>query len=337
MLSRTTPRRPFTRKDHGVTADGFAYQISYGKRAVPVYRTAAAPLRVAPIPESPFTGRANHLLAAAIDVEVLGADFLPAYTAGDNSLVVATDSMKNFILRETLAYPGATLEGLLHHLGQGFISTYPQIRHLRIGGNELPFQPVPIPDPATSSFAPSDLLFDHRRGDHATATIELAGDDRGLAILDHRCGRLGLHLMKLRGSAFTAFVRDGYTTLPDRRDRPLFIFADLHWRYADPAALLAPDHARYVPSEQVRDLAATVFADFVSESIQHLVHEIGTRLLARFPQLAEVAFIAQNRTRDPAAESPTDDLAKVYTDPFPAYGEITLTLRRTRQPAATTP
>ena len=46
------------------------------------------------------------------------------------------------------------------------------------------------------------------------------------------------------------------------------------------------------------------------------------------PQLAEVSFAAQNRTRDPYAESETDPRVKVYSDPFPAYGEITLTLRR---------
>ena len=313
----------------------FIHEISYGKREVPVYRTAAAPLRVAPIPESPFTGRDNLLLAAAIDVEVLGDDFLPAYTVGDNSMVVATDSMKNFILRESLSYPGATLEGLLYHLGRGFIATYPQLRHLRLSGRELPFQPVAVPSGET--FAPSAVLFDPTRGDHSIATIELAADQDGVAILDHRCGRIGLHLMKVRGSAFTAFVRDGYTTLPERRDRPLYIFTDISWRYTDPADLVAPDQARYVAAEQVRDLAATVFDRFVSESIQHLVHEIGSRLLARFPQLAEVGFVAQNRTRDPIAESATDDLVRVYTDPFPAYGEITLRLHRRSAPRLSGP
>ena len=66
----------------------------------------------------------------------------------------------------------------------------------------------------------------------------------------------------------------------------------------------------------------------MSESIQHLVHEFGLRLFARFPQLAEVGFRAENRTRDPYGESTTDSRVRVYSDPFPAYGEITLTMRR---------
>ena len=52
---------------------------------------------------------------------------------------------------------------------------------------------------------------------------------------------------------------------------------------------------------------------------------MGTRLLADHPALAEVSFTAENHTRDPVGE---EDGRKVYTDPFPAQGLITLTLTR---------
>ena len=306
----------------------FDYQIGYGKLSVPVYRVYARPLLgVTPIPESSFTGRDNALFACEIDVEVLGDDFLPAYTIGDNSMVVATDSMKNFILRESLNYDGATLEGLLLFLGSGFINRYDQIGAVRMSARELPFLPVQVPD--GDRFIPSSVLFNHSRGDYATATLELTGDDNGqIEIVDHLCGRVDIQLMKITGSSFTSFVRDGYTTLPERRDRPLYIYLDMHWRYGDINELRDPHPARYVPAEQIRDLVATVFHEFVSESIQHLVHEMGTRVLDRYPQIAEISFAAQNRTRDPFAESTEDPKVKVYSDPFNAYGEITLTMSR---------
>ena len=101
-------------------SDSYGYVVSYGKYAVPVYRVFATPLRdIQPIPESSFTGRQNNLLACEVDVEVFGEDFLPAYTHGDNSMIVATDSMKNFIIRESLAYPGATLKGCSTFWGPG--------------------------------------------------------------------------------------------------------------------------------------------------------------------------------------------------------------------------
>ena len=51
------------------------------------------------------------------------------------------------------------------------------------------------------------------------------------------------------------------------------------------------------------DLAATVFHEFVSLSIQHLVNEIGERMFERYPALTEITFEAQNRTFDTAEES----------------------------------
>ena len=70
------------------------------------------------------------------------------------------------------------------------------------------------------------------------------------------------------------------------------------------------------------------FDDFVSLSIQHLVHEMGERLLARYPQLTEVGFDAQNRLWDTSAQSETDELTRVYSEPKPAYGLIGLKVRR---------
>lgn len=308
--------------------DGIRYEIGYGKRAVPVYRVYGTPLAgLTPVPESSFTGRSNVLVANEIDVEVLGDNFLPAYTEGDNTSVVATDSMKNVILRQALAYDGATLEGFLKHLGSVFLTTYPEMQRVRLSGRELPFQPTMVPD-GRGEFSPSPVLSGRGAGDVATALLDMTLGDDGPVVTEHRCGRIGMQLLKVTGSSFTSFVRDGYTTLPDRRDRPLYIFLDIGWRYADLDDLFAESHARYVAAEQVRDVVSVVFHEFVSESIQHLVHEMGGRLLARFPSLVEVSFVAQNRTRDPFYTSEHDERVKVYSDPFPAYGEITLRMTR---------
>jgi urate oxidase / 2-oxo-4-hydroxy-4-carboxy-5-ureidoimidazoline decarboxylase len=265
-------------------------KITYGKLRVPLQRVVKR------------ADGDHDVLAAEVSIEVLGENFAAAYTEGDNSAVVATDTMKNFILRESLAYEGDTLEGLIVHLGTGFLATYPVMEAVRMTGREHRFDRL------------SGKLFAREHGDHAVAMFELGED----GIRDHRSGREDLRLLKVTGSAFTRFARDDYTTLPERVDRPLLIRMDVHWRYGDPDA----DH---VDPWEVREEVAATFDDFVSESIQHLVHEMGTRMLARWPQLAEVSFAAENHTRDPAGE---DGDRKLYTDPFPAQGLITLTLTR---------
>lgn len=309
-------------------SDPYSYVVTYGKYAVPVYRVYATPLEgIQPIPESSFTRRQNNLLACEVDVEVFGDDFLPAYTEGDNSMIVATDSMKNFIIRESLAYPGSTLEGLLHFLGIGFATTYPQMHTLKLTARELPFSAAIVPD-GEGGFHQGGNLFELDDGARAVASVSVdkVGDD--VVVTGHECGITGLKLMKLTGSAFTRFVRDGYTTLPDRGDRPLYIFMDAHWHYGDDADLLDHGRGRYVAVEQMHDLLTATFDDFVSESIQHLLHEMGRRALERFPQLDQIGFEAQNRTRDPFGQRENDPRVKVYSDPFSAYGRLTLTMRR---------
>jgi urate oxidase len=300
---------------------------SYGKARVPVYRVYAHPLTGVPrIPESSFTGRSNTLFALEVDVEVSGNNFLPAYTHGDNSNIVATDSMKNIILREALTYDGATYEAFLNQLAHHFLTTYPHMESLRLTARELAFTPIAVPQNDNDTFSESSLLFSRSRNDYAFAMLDFTRHENTPMIVDHRCGRLDLQLFKVTGSAFTHFVNDEFTTLPERKDRPLFIYLDVFWKYRDVEDMLAPTHEHYVPAEQVRDLVQVVFDEFVSESIQHLVHEIGQRLLVRFPQLQEVSFEAQNRTRDPFFASETDERVKVYSDPFSAYGQIKLTL-----------
>ncbi len=305
--------------------NAYNYCISYGKARVPIYRVNATPLtNILPIPESTFVGRDNILFAAEIDVEVFGDNFLSAYTKGDNSNVVATDSMKNFILRHALQFEGATLESFLDLLARQFLTTYPQMERLRLSGRELAFTPALVPQQDASHFANSDVLFTRSHNDYTLASMDFSYEDGSAKMTAHQSGRVEMQLLKVTGSAFTHFVRDDYTTLPERGDRPLYIFLDAHWKYGSETDI----QARYIPSEQVRDVIQVVFHQFVSESIQHLVHEMGTRLFERFPQMAEISFSGQNRTRDPISVSEQDPKRKVYSDPFPAYGSIRLTMTR---------
>jgi urate oxidase/2-oxo-4-hydroxy-4-carboxy-5-ureidoimidazoline decarboxylase len=310
-------------EDSGLGQRAHITSIDYGKAGISTYRFAAKPLTVPAIPESPFTGRGNELFAVDVDVQVLGGPFSAAYTEGDNHNVVATDTMKNFVLKRALEFEGSTLEAFLDFLGRAFLATYPDMPAIHVTGREFPFAPAPVPSGDT--FVPSTVLFSRTRGDYGAAELILERTSSGVALTDHECGRLELQLVKTTGSSFAAFARDSHTTLPEVQDRPLFIYLDMFWRYRDPAQMVADTPDGYVPAEQVRDLAALVFHEFNSKSIQHLVYEMGTRILGRFPQLAEVRFEAQNRLWDPAFT--TDDPAVfVRTDPRPPYGRIGLTL-----------
>ncbi len=306
------------------------HEIHYGKAEVRVYRTRGTPLRgVTTIPESVFAGRENRLMGAEIEVVVHGDAFWESYTRGDNRMVVATDTMKNFIQSVSLETEASTLEGWIHDVGSRFLATYPQMESVTMLGRELPFPAAVVPGDEPGSFALSEVLFARDRCDRSTARMNLErADDGHVRVTDHACARTDLQMIKTTGSSFADFARDDYTTLPERRDRPLYVWCDIGWTYTDPADALGEQPDRYVAGEQVADLAASVFHRFVSLSIQHLLHEIGERMLDRWPQLASVSFDGQNRLWDVGAESTNDAEVKVYVDPRPPFGRIGLVLRR---------
>jgi urate oxidase len=271
--------------------------MNYGKEQVAVYRTYGTPLEgVRTIPESTFDGRDNTLFGLEVRVQVEGEEFLPSFTEGDNSMVVATDSMKNFVLHHAGEYDGATVEGFLEFVGARFLETYSQMEAVRMSADEIPFEERLVPGEEDGEFEPSDLVFRVSDNEAAFGEISLAREDGEPTIVDHRSGVTGIELVKVKDNSFTGYVQDEYTTLPERENRTLYIALDVFWTYADASQALGDDPAQYVPAEQVRDIAQTVFHEHDVNSIQDLIYRIGLRVLERFPQLESVEFEANNRT-----------------------------------------
>src|SRR5215207_6179967 len=157
---------------------GTITNIKYGKANVSFYRTYAQPLTgITPIPESSFVGRPNILFAYDAEVQVLDQTLAPAYTEGDNSQVVATDTMKNFIHEIAVEFQGATLEEYLLLLARRFFQTWEHVHSLRVSGREIPFPAANVP--ADGGFGPSSTLFSDGRGDFGSATLDVVrdGDD----------------------------------------------------------------------------------------------------------------------------------------------------------------
>jgi urate oxidase / 2-oxo-4-hydroxy-4-carboxy-5-ureidoimidazoline decarboxylase len=294
--------------------------MCYGKADVWVYRTYLKPLTgVRTIPESAFTGSRNILFGLNVKTAVEGDAFISSFKEGDNTLVVATDSMKNFILKHAGDYVGATQEGFLEFVGRRFLETYPQMTCIKISGEQIPFDELPVP--TKDRFEPSPLVFRYSLNEQACAAVEVKRSEDVIVTANHLSSLKGLKLLKVKGSSFYGFVKDEYTTLPESYDRPLFIFLDIEWHYQDFEGARGDTPDGYVAAEQVRDIAYTVFHEENSPSIQNLIYRIGLRILERFPQLVEVRFESNNRTWETVLdEIPASQEGKVFTEPRPPFG-----------------
>ncbi|WP_424765515.1 factor-independent urate hydroxylase [Paenibacillus sp. sgz302251] len=300
--------------------------LYYGKGDVLSYRTYAAPLSVEPIPESAFTGEKNIIFAHNIKFSVSSEVLLTSFTKGDNTQVVATDSMKNFILRLTAQYEGSTTEGLLSFISKRFMERYPHIDAVEVSADRMPFLAVSIAE--ETGLRNSELVFRRSRNEHASAAMKWNRGADALELEVHENALSHIQLIKVSGSSFYGFVRDEYTTLPESYDRPLFIFLDIFWTYTDAEDSFDSKRGRYVASEQIHDIAHSVFHSTNTPSIQYLIYRVGQRILKRFPQLSQVRFESNNRTWETIVEPADPSSAGVYTEPRPPYGFQGFTMTR---------
>ena len=257
-------------------------------------------------------GGQNPVFGASVKMLLYGDSFWPTYETGDNTGLVATDSMKNFIQRETLEFGDGDLESYCRFLAEKFLQTYPQTEGIQVSAVEIPYNQI---GDGGIAFAPAGP-------EHATARLELFRNAGKIECAELTSGVCGFKLLRLGGSSFQGFVRDQYTTLPDIANRPLHMWLDLEWQYTSPAAGFTGGQV----TARVRQMVHQVFHAFESGSIQQLIYQLGNRVLADVPCIAAVDLEANNRTWDTVAES--GDQLGVFTDPRPPYGCLGLRLRR---------
>jgi len=237
--------------------------------------------------------------SANVTMLLYGDAFWPTYTTGDNTGLIATDSMKNFIQRESLNFAGAGLDEYCRFIAGKFLAIYPQTDGIQVSAVEIPYERVAE---GSAGLAPSGP-------ERAMARIEMNRE----GVVETASGIYGFKLLRTGGSAFAGFVRDQYTTLPDLANRPLHMWLDLEWNCPESIA------------DAVRQIVRHEFAAFQSGSIQQVIYQIGTRILERHQNVTEVRMEANNRTWDQVGESGG---MFAYTDPRPPFGVLGLTLRR---------
>jgi urate oxidase / 2-oxo-4-hydroxy-4-carboxy-5-ureidoimidazoline decarboxylase len=276
-------------------------QSYYGKGEVVVYRLHRD--YKVPAGEKP-------LLGAKVTQVIWGDTFWKTYTHGDNTDLVATDSMKNFIQREVLNYEGFTLEGLLYFLGHKFLTKYPQAEGIELNAEEIPYDQIN-----------GGITFKPSTGPKATAQLWLEREDNKVVIKNLVSGLKSYQLLRLSGSAFYGFLRDEYTTLPEMKNRPLRMFLELEWHYSNSLNVL-----EQTPTRKIHNIIEKTFQDFTSGSIQEVIYQMGQAILKDCPELTQVDLEGQNHTWDMVTQR--DETYGLFTDSKPFYGILGLSLKR---------
>lgn len=228
-----------------------------------------------------------------------------AHTDGDNSSVLPTDTMRNTIY--ALAQDNLTRD--LEAFGAVLCSHFLERQDVR-----------------RASVSISEALWDR----HSETGFTGGGSERRLANVvrggEERtaAGVEGLVVLKTRGSAFTGFPVDAFTTLPEREDRLLATSVTATWVYSE------------IPSDttdawnRVRDTIVSHFFDDWSASVQHQGYLMAEAALEAVDSISEITFHLPNQHHLPydLTRFGLPDYETVFQPVSEPYGDIAFTVHR---------
>jgi urate oxidase len=210
-----------------------------------------------------------------------------SYTKADNSVVVATDSIKNTVFITAKQNPVTPPELFGSILGTHFIEKYSHIHaaHVNIVTHRWVRMDIDGKPHPHSFIKPGTETRDVQ-----VDVIEGKGIDINSAIN-------GLTVLKSTGSQFWGFVRDEYTTLKETWDRILStdVAANWQWRRFTGLAEVKAHFEKFNAAwEAARAITLKTFAEDNSASVQATMYKMGEQILAAAPLLDTVSYALPN-------------------------------------------
>ena len=215
-----------------------------------------------------------------LDVSVrLSGDFDSSYTAGDNSQVVLTDTMKNTVNVLAKDVLGRETERFAATLARHFLDHYRQVHRVSIATWERRWERLSVdgaPHPHSFTQTPQ-----------ARPTVRVAATSAGEITV--QSGVEDLLILKSTASSFKGYPKDEFTTLPETDDRLFATSLAATWTWQDEP----PDY----DAANATILAALLrpFALNHSPSVQTTLFQMGEGALASCPDIARIHLAMPNK------------------------------------------
>src|SRR3954451_19227857 len=239
---------------------------NYGKSRVRLVRVARRPDR-------------HDISDLTVDVALEG-DFAAAHVAGDNSGLLATDTMRNTVYALARGFDVSDLERFGIRLVERFVAAGPKVTRARIGLVAHPWERL-----AGAGGAPHEHAFQGGAGGDRVATV--SGDGSGSFAVEAGIG--GLVVVKTTGSGWEGYLHDEYTSLAETDDRIMATEITARWTYG------SHDIDFTASWHGVREVVLEAFADHYSPSVQFTLHRMGEAVLEARPEVRRISFSLPNK------------------------------------------
>ncbi|HEV2273387.1 MAG TPA: urate oxidase [Acidobacteriaceae bacterium] len=213
-------------------------------------------------------------------VEVLlTGEFESCFESGDNSRILATDTMKNTVYSLARDTAAECIEEFALELTGFFIDRNRQVDTAQVSITGIPWDRLMIDGkPHPSAFA--------RVGGETETTVVNRAQGNQVSIAS---GIDNLVIMKTANSGFEGFLRDAHTTLPETSDRLLGTALRAQWKY------LSTDLPFAGARRRTRELLLQAFAEHDSKSVQHTLYAMGKSVLEAVEEIADIELVMPNK------------------------------------------
>jgi len=219
---------------------------------------------------------------------LLEGDIEVSYSEADNSVIVATDSMKQTTYIMAKQHPVNPPELFASILGQHFVDTYKHIHSAHITVVQHRWTRMTIDGkPHPHSF--------FRDGAEKRVVQADCIEGKGIEI---RSGISDLLVLKSTGSQFHHFVVDDFTQLKDTYDRILSTSVDAGWKWKTFASVdeVKKEVALFDQAwSKAREITFRLFALEDSPSVQNTMYKMCNEILAAEKLLEAVDYSLPNK------------------------------------------
>lgn len=214
-----------------------------------------------------------------VEVEVtvlLEGHLAESFTAGDNSRVLPTDTIKNTVYVLARERPIKSIEAFAGQLGHHFLDRLHHIRTVRVEIEQTPWARI----------AEHGGAFVQSARERRTSRVEIERESVRIV-----SGLRDLQILKTSKSAFAGYLKDEFTTLPETQDRLLGTVLDADWTFARGTNDLDFNQLHCA----IRAMLLDVFAQHESLSVQHTLYAMAEQVLKAFDPLEEIHLKMPNK------------------------------------------
>ncbi|CAD6586515.1 MAG: hypothetical protein CYPHOPRED_003596 [Cyphobasidiales sp. Tagirdzhanova-0007] len=219
-----------------------------------------------------------------------------AFTDADNSVVVATDTIKNTIhLKAKQSKHVMQPETFALELGLHFVRTYPHFEKAFVDITQLRWSRMIVND----KLHPHSFIRDGEDKRFTSVTVDAT--HKGGLTATITSGIVDWLVLKTTGSAFENFQRDEYTTIAELSDRVLSTAIDCSYSITLPDTALSIQNLDRLEipfdgiHESVRKITLDTFALDESPSVQATVYNMAKQIIEQNPAVATATYRLPNK------------------------------------------